>query len=287
MSDFLQLVFSGLALGAVYGLVALGFVAIFSVREIVNLVQGEYAALAGLSAIGAVTAGVPLLLAFVLVVPSVVLVSVVIERLAIRPVHRMTPTGLHHPDPGDLDGSQGRDAAGLGPGGPPAPEFGRDLVVGGVSIQAQEPWILGTAAVVRCRRVVLRAHRGRQGAAGVCRTAHRRTARGHLAPHRDDGGVRHRGTGRSSRRGGQQPDLPQLVEPRPHPRPQGVRGGDPRRGSCPSGRDARGLFLGVLESPVAGYGATGFRDAVAFVVLLLVLLVRPQGLALKASGVRV
>ena len=91
MSDFLQLVFSGLALGAVYGLVALGFVAIFSVREIVNLVQGEYAALAGLSAISAVTAGVPLLLAVVLVVPLVVLVSVVIERLAIRPVHRMTP----------------------------------------------------------------------------------------------------------------------------------------------------------------------------------------------------
>ena len=50
MSDFLQLVFSGLAQGAVYGLVALGFVAIFSVREIVNLVQGEYAALAGLTA---------------------------------------------------------------------------------------------------------------------------------------------------------------------------------------------------------------------------------------------
>jgi branched-chain amino acid transport system permease protein len=48
-----------------------------------------------------------------------------------------------------------------------------------------------------------------------------------------------------------------------------------------------GLLLGVLESLAAGYGATGYRDAVAFVVLLLVLLVRPQGLALKATGVRV
>jgi branched-chain amino acid transport system permease protein len=48
-----------------------------------------------------------------------------------------------------------------------------------------------------------------------------------------------------------------------------------------------GLFLGVLESLVAGYGAAGYRDAVAFIVLLLVLLVRPQGLALKTSGVRV
>ena len=61
MTDLLQLVFSGLAQGTIYGLVALGFVAIFAVREIVNLVQGEYAALAGLAAISAVGAGLPLL----------------------------------------------------------------------------------------------------------------------------------------------------------------------------------------------------------------------------------
>jgi branched-chain amino acid transport system permease protein len=48
-----------------------------------------------------------------------------------------------------------------------------------------------------------------------------------------------------------------------------------------------GLVLGVLENLVAGYVDTGFRDAVAFLVLLLVLLMRPQGLVLKASGVRV
>ncbi|MBC7307927.1 MAG: branched-chain amino acid ABC transporter permease, partial [Dietzia sp.] len=91
MTDLLQLVFSGLAQGAVYGLVALGFVAIFSVREMVNLAQGEYAALAGLSAITAVASGVPLLLAVILVVPFVVLVSVVLERLFVAPVKHMTP----------------------------------------------------------------------------------------------------------------------------------------------------------------------------------------------------
>ncbi|MDQ3384053.1 MAG: branched-chain amino acid ABC transporter permease, partial [Actinomycetota bacterium] len=48
-----------------------------------------------------------------------------------------------------------------------------------------------------------------------------------------------------------------------------------------------GLLLGVLENLVAGYGDSGFRDAVAFVVLVLVLVVRPQGLALRGSGVRV
>ena len=91
MSNFLQLVFSGLAQGGVYGLVALGFVAVFSVREIVNLVQGEYAALAGLSAITAVGAGLPLWAAVLVVIPLVVGVAVLLERLTIAPVKEMTP----------------------------------------------------------------------------------------------------------------------------------------------------------------------------------------------------
>jgi branched-chain amino acid transport system permease protein len=48
-----------------------------------------------------------------------------------------------------------------------------------------------------------------------------------------------------------------------------------------------GILLGVLENLVAGYIDTGYRDAVAFLVLLLVLLVRPQGLVLRAPAVRV
>ena len=42
---------------------------------------------------------------------------------------------------------------------------------------------------------------------------------------------------------------------------------------------AGGLLLGVLENLVAGYVSSGYRDAVAFVVLILVLLYRPSGLA--------
>jgi branched-chain amino acid transport system permease protein len=48
-----------------------------------------------------------------------------------------------------------------------------------------------------------------------------------------------------------------------------------------------GLVLGVLENLVAGYIDTGFRDAVAFLVLLLVLLIRPTGLVMRPAGVRV
>jgi branched-chain amino acid transport system permease protein len=43
-----------------------------------------------------------------------------------------------------------------------------------------------------------------------------------------------------------------------------------------------GLVLGVLESLAAGLISSGYRDALAFGVLLLVLLVRPRGLLASA-----
>lgn len=50
---------------------------------------------------------------------------------------------------------------------------------------------------------------------------------------------------------------------------------------------AGGLILGVLENLVAGYLSSGYRDAVAFIVLVVLLLLRPEGLGSKTSGVRV
>ena len=48
-------------------------------------------------------------------------------------------------------------------------------------------------------------------------------------------------------------------------------------GSVP-GAMAGGLLLGLTEEYVAGYALSSFRDAIAFTVLILVLLLRPQGL---------
>lgn len=39
-----------------------------------------------------------------------------------------------------------------------------------------------------------------------------------------------------------------------------------------------GFVIGVLESFVAGYVSSGYRDAIAFAVLIVVLVVRPQGI---------
>ena len=39
-----------------------------------------------------------------------------------------------------------------------------------------------------------------------------------------------------------------------------------------------GLLLGVVEALAAGYIAIAWKDAIAFVVLILILIVRPTGL---------
>jgi branched-chain amino acid transport system permease protein len=48
-----------------------------------------------------------------------------------------------------------------------------------------------------------------------------------------------------------------------------------------------GLMLGVLENIIAGVLPTGYKEAFAFLVLILVLLIRPQGLLGKPEEVKV
>jgi branched-chain amino acid transport system permease protein len=55
----------------------------------------------------------------------------------------------------------------------------------------------------------------------------------------------------------------------------------------PIGAVAGGLIVGLLESFGAGYLSSAYKDAIAFVVILAVLFVMPQGLFGRASVERV
>ena len=48
MSEFLQFAFSGLTVGAIYALVALGFTIIYNASDVINFAQGEFVMLGGM-----------------------------------------------------------------------------------------------------------------------------------------------------------------------------------------------------------------------------------------------
>ncbi len=87
MTDFLQLCFAGLALGARYALVALGFVVIYKATGVINFAQGAFVALGAYLAFNfRQTWGLPFALALVLAVIVGASVGAGAERLLL---HRM------------------------------------------------------------------------------------------------------------------------------------------------------------------------------------------------------
>ena len=50
MAEFLQFFFSGLTVGAIYALVALGFTLIYNASDVINFAQGEFVMLGAYSA---------------------------------------------------------------------------------------------------------------------------------------------------------------------------------------------------------------------------------------------
>jgi len=85
MSELLQFVFSGLTVGAVYALVALGFTLIYNASDVINFAQGEFVMLGGMTTVFLALAGVPLPLAAVLAIVLTVIVGLALYRFAIEP----------------------------------------------------------------------------------------------------------------------------------------------------------------------------------------------------------
>src|SRR3954465_3362014 len=91
MSEVLQFLFSGVAVGAVYAMVALGFTLIYNASDVVNFAQGEFVMIGGMATVFAVAAGVPLPpagprpLAALLAVVAAIAVGLLLNALAIEP----------------------------------------------------------------------------------------------------------------------------------------------------------------------------------------------------------
>jgi branched-chain amino acid transport system permease protein len=86
MHQFLQQIFSGLAAGAIYASVALALVMIYRATDLVNFAQGEMAMFSTYIAWTLVNAGLPFWLAFLITLVVSFAGGMVIERVLIRPV---------------------------------------------------------------------------------------------------------------------------------------------------------------------------------------------------------
>ncbi len=85
--QFIQLVISGVAQGCIYGLIALGFVLIYKATETVSFVQGDLMMLGAFCGLGAMTfLGFPFWLAVVSSIIAMGLAGVALERVVIRPI---------------------------------------------------------------------------------------------------------------------------------------------------------------------------------------------------------
>ncbi len=82
---FVQYLLTGLTVGAIYALVALGFSIIYNASQVINFAQGEFVMIGGMGAVWLSAAGLPLPLAVVLAVAAATLVGLALEKLAVEP----------------------------------------------------------------------------------------------------------------------------------------------------------------------------------------------------------
>ncbi len=78
-----QFLASGLTAGSIYALVALGFSIIFNASRVINFAQGEFVMIGGMSAVSLVAAGMPMPVAILGAVGIAAIVGLALERLAV------------------------------------------------------------------------------------------------------------------------------------------------------------------------------------------------------------
>ncbi len=85
--QLLQIIISGVSQGCIYGLIALGFVLIYKATETVNFAQGELMMLGAFCGLALMSfAGFPFWLAVLSAVAAMALFGVALERVVIRPI---------------------------------------------------------------------------------------------------------------------------------------------------------------------------------------------------------
>ena len=278
----MQFVFSGLTSGAIYALIALGFSVVNNTMGIVNFVQVDFVTLGGMLRFSALFAlGLPMMPGLLLAVAGVALVAMLVERFGLRPSrsdHHLVliflTVGLSIILRGIMKLVWGKNRMALPPLSPDRP-----IEILGATVLPQALWIFGLtlAAIVLLSWFFYRTPLG----LAMRAVASNPTAAEVVGI--PSGRVRATSFALAGALGGLAGVLVTPITTLNYDVgvllglkgfAAAILGGF---GSFP-GAIAGGLTLGLLESLSAGYLSSAYKDVVAFVVLLLVLFVRPKGL---------
>ena len=290
MSELLQFTFSGLTVGAIYALVALGFTLIFNTSQVINFAQGEFVMLGGMVTVFGAAAGIPLPLAALLAVVVAVLFGVALYRFAIAPARGASPVTLIIITIGASIMMRGLAAVVFDKNfhGFASPLGDAPLKIGGAAILPQSLLVFaGVAFIVAALSIFLK--RTLTGKSMLATADNPLAARlvgidtsrmieisfAVSATIGAVGGILATPIALTSYSTGTFLALKGFVA--------AMLGG---MGS-PLGAVVGGLLLGLIEQLGAGYLSSQYKDAIAVVVLLLVLFIRPSGLFGKAGIERV
>jgi len=83
MASFIQLLVSGLATGAIYALIAVGFTLLWQTSQTINFAQGEFVMLPAFFVLGAMSVGAPFWLACIIAIGLSILVLGVVFKFAV------------------------------------------------------------------------------------------------------------------------------------------------------------------------------------------------------------
>jgi branched-chain amino acid transport system permease protein len=277
-----QLLSSGITIGAIYAIVALGFVTIARASQIVNFAQGEFVMLGGVVTFALLKGtGLPYGLAIVLAILFVTLIGFLLHLLVIYPLRKASIPILLIATLGASFFISSTSGLGFGQLPKTLPPFSGDqpFLIAGFPVALQNLWVLGATFGLLIFLYLL-SHRTWVGKAmeasstdplgadlsGIPRNLMVFLAFGVSAGMGSVAGILITPIFYTSYSSGTLLGLKGFVA--------AVLGGWGKN----SGAILGGFILGIVESLSIAFIPSGYKDAVAFVILLLILYFRPKGI---------
>jgi branched-chain amino acid transport system permease protein len=288
--DIIQFLFMGIQRGCIYAMVAMGFNMIYNATGIINLAQGEFVVLGGLMMVTlTMTLHLPIALAFVLTVFFGVAAGILMERLTINPVKQPTVLRLVIITVAVSIITKGGAMIFWGKGSHYMDHFSsaEPLDFHGATILPQTLWIIGILLLVVAAYVFffnftmtgkcMRACAINRDAARLAGIDDRKMVMLSFALSAGIGAI----AGIII--------TPVIQMDYARGAMLGLKGfGAAVLGGLgnSTGAVAAGILLGVLEALGAGYISSHYMDAIALVILLFVLFVRPSGIFGNSEAMR-